>query len=68
MRRGIMSKKYHNPIVKVSSVTIPNWEYRALVRADAMLDMVGKLVVNMESYDSKRVLDVLFKDEAKEDE
>lgn len=63
-----MSKKYHNPIVKVSSVTIPKWEYRALVRADAMLDMVGKLVVNLESYDSKRVLDLLFKDEAKEDE
>ncbi len=45
-----MSKKYDNPIEKPKMVEMPRWEYRDLIRSDAMLAVVEKLVNNLDQY------------------
>lgn len=62
-----MSKKYQNPIQKVSKVTVPTWEYAKLVRANTMLEMTYKLVNGLDEYKVRDVLKVLYSD-GKEEE
>lgn len=62
-----MSKKYQNPIEKPKMVEMPRWEYRDLIRSDAMMAVVEKLVNNLDEYKVRDVLKVLF-DRGEEDE
>lgn len=57
-----MSKKYDNIIEKPKMVEMPRWEYRDLIRSDAMLAVVEKLVNNLDEYKVRDVLKVLFGD------
>jgi hypothetical protein len=63
-----MSKKYQNPIAKVTMVTIPTWEYADLVRASTIAVMVDKLVAGLDDYKLRDVLKVLYGDEKGEEE
>lgn len=62
-----MSKKYDNIIEKPKMVEMPRWEYRDLIRSDAMLAVVEKLVNNLDEYKVRDVLKVLF-DRGEEEE
>lgn len=62
-----MSKKYDNIIEKPKMVEMPRWEYRDLIRSDAMLAVVEKLVNNLDEYKVRDVLKVLFGDGEGED-
>ena len=62
-----MSKKYDNIIEKPKMVEMPRWEYRDLIRSDAMLAVVEKLVNNLDEYKVRDVLKVLF-DRGEDDE
>ena len=57
-----MSKKYQwkNPIVKVTTVTIPAWEYAGLVKASTMMEVTETLVNGLDEYKVLDVLKVLF--------
>lgn len=55
-----MSKKYDNIIEKPKMVEMPRWEYRDLIRSDAMMAVVEKLVNNLDEYKVRDVLKVLF--------
>lgn len=57
-----MSKKYDNIIEKPKMVEMPRWEYRDLIRSDAMMAVVEKLVNNLDEYKVRDVLKVLFDD------
>ena len=50
----------------VTTVKVPRFEYARLVAAKAKLDMVEKIVNSMDSYDCKKMLDVLFSEEKNE--
>lgn len=63
-----MSKKYHNPIMKVQTVTIPTWEYAALVRASTMLEASERLLNGLDEYRARDALNALLTGEKKEDE
>lgn len=58
-----MSKKYQNPIAKVTMVTIPTWEYAGLVRASTMMEVTEKLVNGLDEYKVRDVLKVLYGNE-----
>lgn len=62
-----MSKKYQNPIEKVTMVTIPVWEYAGLVRASTMIEMTEKLVNGLDEYKVRDVLKVLYGDGEEEE-
>lgn len=62
-----MSKKYDNIIEKPKMVEMPRWEYRDLIRSDAMLAVVEKLVNNLDEYKVRDVLKVLFGDGEEEE-
>jgi hypothetical protein len=62
-----MSKKYQNPIAKVTMVTIPTWEYAGLVRSSTMLEIIEKLVNGLDEYKVRDVLKALYSD-GKEEE
>ena len=55
-----MSKKYRNPIAKVTMVTIPTWEYVDLVRSSTMLEMTERIVNGLDDYRVRDTLKVLF--------
>lgn len=55
-----MSKKYNNPIAKITTVTIPVWEYADLVRASTLTIVTEKLVKGLDEYKLRDVLKVLF--------
>lgn len=55
-----MSKKFRNPISKPQTVTISTWKFEALVASATTLEIVDKLINKLDSYDAKKVLDVLF--------
>ena len=58
--------KYHNLIDKPTKVAVPYWEYARLVAANTKLALVEKIVHALDSYDCKKVLDVLFAEEQEE--
>lgn len=64
-----MSKKYRNPISQPNTVTIPVWEYKALVTANTLTTVAMKLVNGLEEYKLRDTLDVLFrvKDDGEEE-
>lgn len=62
-----MSKKYHNPIAKVTTVKVPVWEYAGLVRASTVMEVTEKLVNGLDEYKVRDVLKVLYGD-GKEEE
>ena len=62
-----MSKKYHNPIVKVELVTLPRWEYAKLVDRYARYEIVEKLVNNLDQYKLYDTLKALFDDKGEEE-
>lgn len=62
-----MSKKYDNIIEKPKMVEMPRWEYRDLIRSDAMMSVVEKLVNNLDEYKVRDVLKVLFGDGEEEE-
>ena len=47
----------------VTTVKVPRFEYARLVAAKAKLDMIEKMVKNMESYAAYPVLKLLFTEE-----
>lgn len=51
----------------VSTVKVPRFEYARLVAAKAKLDMIEKMVKNMESYAAYPVLKLLFSEEDAEE-
>ena len=55
--------KYNNPVEKPEKVLLPRWEYARLVAAKAKLDMIEKMVKNMDSYAAYPVLKLLFTEE-----
>ena len=60
--------KYKNPIVKIETVSIPTWEYAALVRASTLLEMAEKLINGLDEYRVRDTLKVLFDNGEKEEE
>ena len=44
----------------VTTVKVPRFEYARLIAAKAKLDMIEKMVKNMESYSAYPVLKLLF--------
>ena len=50
----------------VTTVKIPRFEYARLVAAKAKLDMIEKMVNNMESYNAYPVLKLLLTEEQDE--
>lgn len=54
--------KYNNPIEKPDRVTIPTWEYAALVRTSTIMECVGKLVKGLSEYDARAAIKVLLDD------
>ncbi len=57
-----MSKKYDNPIDLPEKVKMPRWEYRELVRSDATLDAVIRLVNNLDQYKAYDAIKCLLDD------
>ena len=57
------NKKYRNPISKPDKVCVPVWKYEALVASAMKLEIVEAVVGKLDSYDAKKVLDVLFENE-----
>lgn len=57
-----MSKKYkyQNPIAKVTTVTIPVWEYTALVAKAATLETLEQLIESDRKYMAADLMEVLF--------
>lgn len=55
-----MSNKYHNPIAKVETVTIPTWEYAGLIQHKTTLAIIVKLAKGLEEYQMNYVLKALF--------
>ena len=47
----------------VTTVKVPRFEYARLVAAKAKLDMIEKMVKNMDSYSAYPVLKLLFTEE-----
>ena len=47
----------------VTTVEVPRFEYARLIAAKAKLDMIEKMVKNMESYAAYPVLKLLFTEE-----
>ena len=47
----------------VTTVKVPRFEYARLIAAKAKLDMIEKMVKNMESYAAYPVLKLLFTEE-----
>ena len=47
----------------VTTVEVPRFEYARLIAAKAKLDMIEKIVKNMESYAAYPVLKLLFGEE-----
>jgi hypothetical protein len=62
-----MSKKYDNIIEKPKMVEMPRWEYRDLIRSDAMLAVVEKLVNNLDQYKAYDAIKCLLDDGEGED-
>jgi hypothetical protein len=62
-----MSKKYHNPIAKVETVTIPTWEYADLIKASTIAAMTKKLLNGMGEYQVRDALKVLYGKTKEED-
>ena len=52
--------KYNNPIEKPDRVTIPTWEYAALVRTSTIMECVGKLSKGLSEYDARAAIKMLM--------
>lgn len=57
-----MSKKYkyQNPIAKVTTVTIPTWEYAALVAKATTLETLERLIDSDKKYMAADLMEILF--------
>ena len=51
-----------------ATVEVPRWEYARLVRANALLSIVNQIVNNMDAYDCKKILDMMFKEQVQMDD
>lgn len=59
-----MSKnKYINPIPKPEMVSIPKWEYAALVRASTLMEVAQRIIDGGDKYGVTETLKTLFKDD-----
>ena len=59
---GLLENEPKNEQV-VTTVKVPRFEYARLVAAKAKLDMIEKMVNNMDSYAAYPVLKLLFTEE-----
>lgn len=55
-----MSKKYQNPIAKATTITIPVWEYTALVAKSTTLETLEQLIENDKKYMAVDLMEILF--------
>ena len=55
-----MSKKYQIPIAKATTVTIPRWEYTALVAKATTLETLEQLIENDKKYMAVDLMEILF--------
>jgi len=56
-----MSKKYQNPIAKITTVTIPTWEYTALVAKATTLETLQQLIESDKKYMAADLLGIICK-------
>lgn len=55
-----MSKKYQIPIAKATTVTIPAWEYTALVVKATTLETLEQLIESDKKYMAADLMEILF--------
>jgi hypothetical protein len=52
--------KYQNPIAKVTTVTIPTWEYTSLVANATTLEILEQLIKSDKKYMAADLMEILF--------
>lgn len=63
-----MSKQYRNPISKPETVTIPRWQYDAMMSSTVIMELVDKIINSDKWYIVDDILKIVCAEDKEDDD